>query len=236
MKEFDERIREYLLRCRDNSELAHAYLFTGLAKSGKKELIEWFCGALCASETILLESSIKDARNVISRISQTTFDGGRRIIICVHAEQLTNEAGNALLTSVEEPPEGTLFLFSAPSEKAVLPTIVSRCQIIRMPIANQLSASKEERDLREKSYCEWRSALAAPLWKKLLEKHDDEDIAIVLEEQEFFIHRLLTEYASATPHELAESLERVVRIRDLRMYPSLLSSRSVFDRIILFSS
>lgn len=235
MEKFGERIREYLLRCRDSGELAHAYLFTGPAGSGKKELIEWFCGALCASETILLESSIKDARNVISRISQTTFDGGRRIIICGNAEQLTNEVGNALLTSIEEPPDKTIFLFSAPSEKAVLPTIVSRCQIIRAPIASQLSTSKEERDKHEKSYSVWRSTLTAPLWKKLLEKHDNEDIYDILEEQEFFIHCLFMEHTSATPDELTEALERVARIRAMRMYPSLLSSRSAFDRIIISS-
>lgn len=232
MEKFGERIRDYLLRCRDIGELAHAYSFVGPNGSGKKELIEWFCTELGASETIFLKSSISEVRDALSRISHTTFDGGRRMIICEHAERLTVEAGNALLTSIEEPPEKTLFLFSAPNEKAILQTIVSRCQIIRMPIQEP---SEKWRAQREESYRTWRLSLSAPLWKNLLEKHDEEDIAGALDEQEFFVHRLFAEYAKTEPNELAEALLRFGRIRDLRMHPQFLSSRTAFDRIILSS-
>lgn len=50
----------------------------------------------------------------------------RRVVIVVGAEFLGQEAANALLKLVEEPPHGALFLFIAEDVRSVLPTIVSR--------------------------------------------------------------------------------------------------------------
>ena len=47
-------------------------------------------------------------------------------------EYLGNE-GNKLLKLIEEPPPSTLFIFVAENESLVLPTILSRCQLIRIP-------------------------------------------------------------------------------------------------------
>lgn len=51
----------------------------------------------------------------------------RRVVIVVGAEFLGQEAANALLKLVEEPPHGAMFLFIAEDVRSVLPTIVSRC-------------------------------------------------------------------------------------------------------------
>lgn len=53
-----------------------------------------------------------------------------RAIIIEDAHRLTLDAQNALLKMLEEPPEGTLIVLTAVSQKALLPTIVSRTQII----------------------------------------------------------------------------------------------------------
>ena len=47
-------------------------------------------------------------------------------------EYLGNE-GNKLLKLIEEPPPNTLFILVAENESLILPTIVSRCQLIKIP-------------------------------------------------------------------------------------------------------
>lgn len=56
----------------------------------------------------------------------------KRIILLWSADQMTPEAGNALLKTLEEPPEDTIFLLTAPSVHSVLPTILSRCQSLHL--------------------------------------------------------------------------------------------------------
>lgn len=57
--------------------------------------------------------------------------GGRYIFIVPHAEALNETASNALLKTIEEPGSSVVVLLAAPGESQVLPTIRSRCQIVR---------------------------------------------------------------------------------------------------------
>jgi len=54
----------------------------------------------------------------------------RRAIIIEHAEAMTTEAQNAFLKVLEEPPADTVILLTAPNQRAVLPTILSRVQLL----------------------------------------------------------------------------------------------------------
>ena len=58
--------------------------------------------------------------------------GRRRVYIIERAETLTESAANSLLKVLEEPPPYVLFILSAPHPARVLPTIVSRSQMIRL--------------------------------------------------------------------------------------------------------
>ncbi len=58
--------------------------------------------------------------------------GNRRVAILEDADYLNEEGANCLLKTLEEPPPGTLILLIATSEQRQLPTIRSRCQIIRL--------------------------------------------------------------------------------------------------------
>ena len=57
--------------------------------------------------------------------------GKHRVIIIEDAHLLNAQAGNALLKSIEEPPENSFFILLAPSLSGVLSTIRSRCQTLR---------------------------------------------------------------------------------------------------------
>ena len=80
-----------------------------------------------ASRTI----PVKDVREVIRKTGYHRYAGRRRIIVIDPADAMQPAAANALLKTLEEPPEGTGFLLLAAHGSALLPTIVSRCQRIR---------------------------------------------------------------------------------------------------------
>ena len=65
-------------------------------------------------------------------VNLNPFEGSRSVIIIDGAGAMTPEASNALLKTLEEPPPGVLFLLLAEDEEALLPTIRSRCQAMRL--------------------------------------------------------------------------------------------------------
>ena len=60
-----------------------------------------------------------------------TFEGKYRIAIISEAERMTQEAANALLKLLEEPPEGYILILTSARPNQLLPTIISRCQLVK---------------------------------------------------------------------------------------------------------
>ena len=74
----------------------------------------------------------EECNDIIHKLSLKAFSGGLKILVLWMPEYL-GAMGNKLLKLIEEPPPNTLFLLVAESEEGILPTIVSRCQVIRIP-------------------------------------------------------------------------------------------------------
>lgn len=64
-------------------------------------------------------------------------EGIRRVILVEHAEALTIEAQNAFLKILEEPPADTIILLTADNRRALLPTILSRVQLITVHVPSE---------------------------------------------------------------------------------------------------
>ncbi len=77
--------------------------------------------------------SIAQIRAMQQRLITRPTMGDRRAIIIDPADDLERNASNALLKSLEEPPAGTYFLLVAHQPARLLPTIRSRCRILRFP-------------------------------------------------------------------------------------------------------
>lgn len=75
--------------------------------------------------------SIKRIREVVRQAQYHRYGARRRFIIIDPIEALAPAAANALLKTLEEPPDGTGFILIATNARALLPTIVSRCQRVR---------------------------------------------------------------------------------------------------------
>ncbi|MBI4239845.1 hypothetical protein HY620_02575 [Candidatus Uhrbacteria bacterium] len=135
----------YLVKQKEYGTLSHAYLFVGPQSVGKRTVADWFISQFPNCERMVITQqgeqedtddtktriSIKIVRAALARLSRSTFDGAHRFMLIDNAELLTEEASNALLKKLEEPPQNTIFLFIAPSIFHVLPTIASRCQHLR---------------------------------------------------------------------------------------------------------
>jgi DNA polymerase-3 subunit delta' len=74
----------------------------------------------------------EECRSIISKLSLKAFEGKSKILIMWLPEYLGKE-GNALLKLIEEPPEGTYLLLITDSIDDILPTILSRTQLLKTP-------------------------------------------------------------------------------------------------------
>ncbi|MBL0934094.1 MAG: DNA polymerase III subunit delta' [Rhizobiaceae bacterium] len=81
--------------------------------------------------------TVDEVRRVGRFLSMTSHDGGYRVVIVDAADDMNRNAANALLKSLEEPPPRTLFLLVVHSIGRMLPTIRSRCQLLKLkPLAS----------------------------------------------------------------------------------------------------
>ena len=74
---------------------------------------------------------INQIRSLCHTLGMKPYEARQRVVIISEAQAMNPEAGNALLKVLEEPPERTLLILTALQTSDLLPTIVSRCQLIR---------------------------------------------------------------------------------------------------------
>ncbi|OAG27158.1 DNA polymerase III subunit delta' [Thermodesulfatator autotrophicus] len=139
-----------------NKRIPHAYLFLGPEGVGRETTaLSFFRRIICENQTGCGECiacqkfrrgnhpdveiisprgkniKIEQIREVEKKLNFRPLEAEKRLILFTEAEALTREAANALLKSLEEPPLYNLFVLIAQSTEGLLPTIVSRCQIVR---------------------------------------------------------------------------------------------------------
>lgn len=95
---------------------------------------------------------IDAVRELRNQVAYHPFEGRTKVFIIRQAERMGNEAANALLKTLEEPPPQSLILLTAPEETDLLPTVVSRCLRLGLaPLSRQLIIDwlRRERDIDE---------------------------------------------------------------------------------------
>lgn len=132
----------------------------------------------------------QECNDIIRKLSLKSFESGYKILVLWMPEYLGKE-GNKLLKLIEEPPADTLFILVAENESAILSTILSRCQLVRIPaieneaieealVAKNQVAAEQAHQLAGLSEGNYREALH-------LLQHADQDF-----------HYLLREWLNAT--------------------------------------
>jgi len=77
-----------------------------------------------------------EASEIIKKLSLKTFESDFKIMIIWLPEKMHQATSNKLLKMIEEPPEKTLFLLVSEEPDKVIPTILSRCQLVKIPAFN----------------------------------------------------------------------------------------------------
>ena len=87
-------------------------------------------------DTIILDAKesggIGDIKKLSTRIHQRPYESTLKSFVITEAQNLTIEAQNALLKVLEEPPQSSRFILTAPTSEGLLPTVSSRCQITHL--------------------------------------------------------------------------------------------------------
>lgn len=77
--------------------------------------------------------SAQEAESMHAKFALKSFEGGSKILVVWCAEKMNEGAANKILKFLEEPPKKTYIILCANSTDNILPTILSRCQIINVP-------------------------------------------------------------------------------------------------------
>ncbi len=149
-----------------SSRVVHAYLFSGPAGTGKRTLADICARALLCkglgekpcdvcpackrylsgnhpdAHRLVPEKSIRveDIRELIDALSVHSYEGGRHVVLIEDAHKMTPQAQNALLKTLETPPGDAVFFLMTDQMTALLPTVISRCRIVRFSVLEEADA------------------------------------------------------------------------------------------------
>ena len=154
------RVRVFLRACVSSGKVSHAYLFCGPAGSNKTQAAFAFAQAIlclddpcsdcdgCSSEACRRIARrvhpdvryfapegaqgyvVEQIRDLVADTSLAPIEAKRKVYIVDRVDLLGTAAANAFLKTLEEPPSDVVLILLGRTRESVLPTIVSRCQVV----------------------------------------------------------------------------------------------------------
>lgn len=137
-----QKQKDFLERSLQQGTLSHAYLFAGPSEIGKRTIALEFAAAIAGIDPEKSENHpdiiradatelpVAEMRDLLRMLSLAPFSAAKKIAIIDNFEHAGREASNALLKTLEEPNASTIIILITENHKALLPTIVSRVQLL----------------------------------------------------------------------------------------------------------
>ena len=156
----NEKVKEYLNSTIENKNISHSFMFVGKPGIGKKQFAHQYAEMImclqdgkCDRNSVKCDSCVKfegnanpdyaeilpdgktlkieQIRNLQARIVEKPITSRRKVYVIDDADLMSEESQNCLLKTLEEPPEYAVIILIVSNESRILPTIKSRCVIIK---------------------------------------------------------------------------------------------------------
>lgn len=156
----NEKVKEYLNSTIENKNISHSFIFVGKPGIGKKQFAHQYAEMImclqdgkCDGNSVKCDSCIKfegnanpdyaeitpdgktlkieQIRNLQAHIVEKPITSRRKVYVIDDADLMSEESQNCLLKTLEEPPEYAVIILIVSNESRILPTIKSRCVIIK---------------------------------------------------------------------------------------------------------
>src|SRR4030043_1408378 len=183
------------------------------------------------------ETSIKidQIRELKGKISLKPFSAKTVVVVISEADKMTLPAQNSLLKILEEPPQSSRIILTAPGPKTLLPTIVSRCQIIHLS-----DETKIDQEILNFQFSIFNSLLSAPPGQKILlaEKYsrDQEQALVFCQNQLLFLRELLhqkTYNPKSIYHQISLNTAQIARMMSSLQKGLILLKSNVNPRLLI---
>ncbi|MPM01697.1 hypothetical protein SDC9_47937 [bioreactor metagenome] len=205
----NEELKGRLTRQLKERGLSHAYILSGPEGEEKRALAEFLCKAyVCTGEgtppcgncsgcrkiaegihpdLIIVGAEGETVNVAAARTMKTTAyirpnEAPRKVYLFPSAQELTGQVQDVLLKLLEESPPYAAFLLLTENEQALLPTIRSRCELLRLVSPPERTEAEDSADARNlaRLLCSGQE-LQLLVWTLTLEKRDREALASLLD-------------------------------------------------------
>lgn len=166
---------------------------------------------------IIKITSIRDIRR---KSSLSLYEKGKRVIIIMSAEKMNEEASNALLKTLEEPLQNTSLILTTSNKDALLPTIISRCQLVRFDelTEDEIKNALQERENVDEQQAIIISRLANGSYSRAIELIGPE-----LNLKRTTVVEFLVKILTKNNHQISQEVEKIIKE----------SNRSEIEQMIL---
>jgi DNA polymerase III subunit gamma/tau len=218
-------VKDVLVAALQRGRIGHAYLFSGPRGVGKTTTARLLamavncensdpakrpCGVCESCQLVRAgnhpdvteldaasNNSVDDIRDLREKVRLSSMRGGKRVWVLDEAHMLSRAASNALLKTLEEPPDNLVFILATTEPEKLPPTILSRCQHFRFR-----RLSEEEIGSKLERLCKEAKVKAEPSALSLVARAADG----AMRDAESLLERLLTSGETITQHLAEEAL------------------------------
>jgi len=138
-----EHVTSVLADSLKNENISHAYLFSGSRGTGKTSVARIFANEIGITSNDLYEidaasnNGVEEIRSLNESVNTLPFNSLYKVYILDEVHMLSKSAFNALLKTLEEPPQHVIFILATTEPEKIPETVISRCEVYNFKTPNR---------------------------------------------------------------------------------------------------